>query len=272
MDPVEPTGQPTAGSSGGSSGAPPGSVLGKVVAVLRAFTVEETVLGFAEIGRRTGLAKGTLHRQLGEMVSHGLLERTEGRYRLSGLVFELGMRASVERSLLEVATPFLEELSERTHETVHLGLREGAEVVYIAKIGRHRQVDSPSRLGGRMPVHATAIGKVLLAHAGEEVIAAMLARPLVRRAPRTVVNPEVLRAQLASVRARNTAYEHEESAVGITCVAAAVRERDDLARAAVSVTGPVHRFRPERHGAAVRAAADGIAATLGRREQRTTGA
>lgn len=245
---------------------PQSSVLGKAVAILRAFTVEDTVLGFAELGRRTGLAKGTLHRQLGEMVTHGLLERIGGRYRLSGLVFELGMRASVERSLLEVATPFLEELYERTHETVHLGTREGGEVVYIAKMGGHRQVASPSRLGGRMPLHATAIGKVLLAHAGDEVLDDVLARPLIRLAPRTVVNLEVLRGQIESAREHNLAFEYEESAVGITCVASAVRERDDRARAAISVTGPVHRFTPRRHGAAVRAAADGIAATLNRRD------
>lgn len=242
---------------------PSGSVLGKVVAVLRAFTVEDTVLGFAEITRRTGLAKGTAHRQLAEMVSHGLLDRVEGRYRMSGLMFELGMRASVARGLLEVATPFLEELHERTRETVHLGVREGDEVVYIAKTGGHRQVDSPSRLGGRMPVHATAIGKVLLAHADEEAIGAVLTGPLERRVPRTVVNVDLLRDQLARARARNLAFEHEESAVGVTCVAAAIREHGDLARAAVSVTGPVHRFAPDRHAAAVRAVADRIAAVVG---------
>ena len=62
------------------------------------------------------------------------------------------MRASVERDLLEVATPFLEELRERSHETVHLGVREGIEVVYVAKIGGHRQAGAPSRIGGRMPL------------------------------------------------------------------------------------------------------------------------
>jgi DNA-binding IclR family transcriptional regulator len=202
---------------------PPNSVLGKVVAVLRAFTVEETVLGFAELARRTGLAKATLHRLLAEMVSTGLLDRSDGRYRLSGLVFELGMRASVERSLLEVATPFLEELLERTQETVHLGIREGAEVVYIAKMGGDRQAESPSRLGGRMPVHATAIGKVLLAHADEDARAAVLAAPLGRRAPRTVVHVDVLRRQLEVARERNLAFEHEESAVGITSPPRSVR-------------------------------------------------
>jgi DNA-binding IclR family transcriptional regulator len=247
--------------------AVPITVLGKALAVLQAFTAEDATLGFAEIHRRTGLPKSTLHRTLGELVDHGLLERAgerAGRYRLSGLVFELGMRASVGRGLLEVATPFLEDLYELTHETVHLGVREGTEVVYAAKMGGHRQARSPSRLGGRMPLHATAIGKVLLAHAPVEVREAVLGAPLTRRASRTITHVPVLRAQLAEIVERGVAFEHEESAVGITCVAAPVPEPGQGVRAAVSVTGPVHRFRPERHADALRAAASGIAAMLAR--------
>ncbi|MEJ2869875.1 IclR family transcriptional regulator [Actinomycetospora sp. OC33-EN08] len=242
----------------------PATVLGKALAVLQAFTVEDTELGFAELGRRTGLAKATLHRTLAELVEHRLLERPDGRYRLSGLVFELGMRAAVERSLLEVAAPYLEDLYERTHETVHLGVREGTEVVYVAKTGGHRQVDAPSRVGGRMPLHATAIGKVLLAHAGEEVREQVLGSPLPRRTPRTIANTDVLRRQLDRALADGVALEHEESAVGVTCVAAIVAGPGG-AHAAVSVTGPVHRFEPRRHVEAVRAAGAGIAAMLARR-------
>ncbi|MDI3388527.1 IclR family transcriptional regulator [Streptomyces sp. B-S-A8] len=245
----------------------PSGVLAKALTVLQAFTVEDTTLGFAELQRRTDFAKSTLHRVLGDLVAARLLDRVEGRYRLSGLVFELGMRASVERGLLEVATPFLEDLYVRTHELVHLGTREGAEVVYVAKMGGHRQADSPSRLGGRMPLHATAIGKVLLAHAPAEVREATLRGPLDRKAPRTITNVDVLSRQLADVVTSGVAFEYEESAVGIVCVAAGVFDPSDEVVAAVSVTGPVHRFQPARHAGSVRAAAAGISATLGRRAE-----
>jgi DNA-binding IclR family transcriptional regulator len=240
----------------------PATVLGKALTVLQAFTVEDTELGFAELGRRTGLAKATLHRTLAELLEHRLLERPDGRFRLSGLVFELGMRAAVGRGLLEVAAPYLEDLFVRTRETVHLGVREGTEVVYVAKSGGHRQVDAPSRLGGRMPLHATAIGKVLLAHAPPDVRETVLRGRPARLTPRTVVNVEVLRRQLDRVLERGVALEHEESAVGVTCVAAVVADGKGGARAAVSVTGPVHRFDPERHLDAVRAAGAGIASML----------
>ncbi|MEV6703197.1 IclR family transcriptional regulator [Streptomyces sp. NPDC051453] len=243
----------------------PSGVLGKALTVLQAFTVEDTTLGFAELQRRTDFAKSTLHRVLGDLVAARLLDRVQGRYRLSGLVFELGMRASVERGLLEVATPFLEDLYVRTHELVHLGTREGSEVVYVAKMGGHQQADSPSRLGGRMPLHATALGKVLLAHAPAEVREATLRGPLERKAPRTITNVDVLARQLSDVVGKGVAFEYEESAVGIVCVAAGIFGPSDEIVAAVSVTGPVHRFQPARHANSVRAAAAGISATLGRR-------
>lgn len=244
------------------------TVLGKAVAILHAFTAEDRVLPLTELVRRTGLSKGTAHRVAGALVTHRLLDRTDHGYRLSGGLFELGLRASSERTLLEVAMPFLQDLYERTHETVHLGVREGTEVVYIAKIGGHRQARSPSRPGGRMPMHCTALGKVLLAHADPELCGEVLAAPLERRTPHTIVAPGVLERQLAKAVETGIAYEREESTIGLLCVSAPVLEvGDTVPVAAISVTGPVGRFRPEAHADAVRTAATVLAATLSRLRQ-----
>jgi DNA-binding IclR family transcriptional regulator len=242
------------------------SVLGKAIALLRSFRVDDTVLPLAELVRRTGLPKTTVHRVATDLVGHRLLDRTPHGYRLAGGLFELGMRAATERTLLEVAMPFLQDLYERTHETVHLGVQEGTEVVYVAKIGGHRQARSPSRTGGRMPMHCTAIGKVLLAHAESSVRDEVLGGPLERRTPHTVVAPGMLRRQLDRVLETGAAYEREESTPGLLCVAAPVLDPDGRAAlAAVSVTGPVGRFRPEAHETAVRAVATSLASTLARR-------
>ncbi|MFC9955523.1 IclR family transcriptional regulator, partial [Streptomyces prasinus] len=198
------------------------TVLGKALAILRAFGPADSVLPLAELVRRTDLPKGTVHRVAGDLVRHRLLDRTAHGYRLSRGLFELGLRASAERTLLELAMPFLQDLYERTHETVHLGVREGHEVVYIAKIGGHRQARAPSRTGGRMPMHCTALGKVLLAHAGEEEWTAVLTGPLERRTPRTVIAPGLLRGQLTRAVETGVAYEVEESTPGLLCVAAPV--------------------------------------------------
>lgn len=236
------------------------SVLGKVVVVLDAFTVEDDELNLAELGKRTLLAKSTLHRVVNDLVAVRLLVRSGTAYRLSGHVFELGMRASVERRLLEVATPFMEELYERTHETVHLGVLDGHDVVYVSKIGGHSQATSPSRTGGRMPLHCTAIGKALLAFSAPTLLSEVLAAGLERRTARTITAPGRLRQQLKLVAETGIAMENEESAVGIVCVASAVLDTEGSPVGAISVTGPVTRFRPLAHASTVRATATGLGA------------
>jgi DNA-binding IclR family transcriptional regulator len=202
---------------------------------------------------------------LGDLVDLRLVEKGTDGYHLGGRLFELGMRASVERQLMEIAIPFMEDLYERTHETVHLGVLDGTEVVYVAKLGGHRQALSPSRVGGRMPLYCTAVGKVLLAYAEPHLLEQVVAGGLVRRTPRTIVAPGLLRRQVEAIREQGVGFEREESQVGLCCVSAPVLDPDDCAVAAVSVTGPVTRFRPEAAARLVRAAGAGIAATWARR-------
>ncbi|WP_312870249.1 IclR family transcriptional regulator [Gordonia asplenii] len=250
--------------------ATPDTVIGKVVVLLHAFGADDYELSLAELVRRTGLHKATAYRLANELADNRLLEKTSSGYRLSGALFELGMRASTERSLLEIAMPFLQDLYERTHETVHLGVLDGLEVVYVAKIGGHRQAAAPSRTGGRMPLHCTGIGKALLAHADPGLRGRVLSRPLERWTPRTVVAPGLLARQLDAAVESGVAFEREESAVGITCVAAPIFDvATNAVIAAISVTGPVTRFRPETQVDAVRAAAAGIGSTLNRRRTLT---
>ena len=241
------------------------TVLGKSMLVMTAFTSRDRGLTFTDLVARTGLSKSTLHRICSSMVGAGLLERSSDRYRLSLLMFELGMRASLERDLLEVSTPFLEELRAAVNETVHLGVRDGTEVVYIAKLVGHRKVDVPSSTGGRLGLYCTAVGKALLAHAPADVQHDVLRDPLVRRTPRTITAPGVLAHQLVQVRSEGVAFEYEESRVGVVCVAAPVFGPGGALMAAVSVAGPVTRFHPARHADRVRDTARGISGVLARR-------
>lgn len=241
------------------------TVLGKAVALLRAFGADDVELSLSALVERTGLPKTTVHRVANDLVAHRLLDRGELGYRLSGGLFELGLRASVERSLLELAMPFLQDLYERTHETVHLGVREGVEVVYITKIAGRRQAASPSRTGGRMPLHCTAIGKVLLAWAQDDVKQSVLTGPLTRRTAHTIVAPGILARQLNAALEEGVAYEREESALGILCVAAPILMAAGGPVAAISLTGPAGRFDPNLHVDALRAAAHGLSSIVAQR-------
>jgi len=243
------------------------SVLGRTVRILEAFTPDDRAVGLSDLTRRTGLPKATVHRMCQDLVAVRWLTTSPEGYRLGRGLFELGMRAAAERTLLEVAMPFLQDLFTRTQETVHLGVLDGGEVVYISKIGGHRQARSPSRVGGRMPLYCTAIGKALLAHSEQATIDRILTGPLTRRTPRTVVGPGLLRTQLDNIIEQGVSYEYEESMPGIVCVAAAVLDADDRPLAAISLTGPSTRFRPDAHAVSVRAAAAGIASILARRAE-----
>jgi IclR family acetate operon transcriptional repressor len=244
--------------SGQRNGAPV-SMLGRAFTLLTAFHPGDGELTLAELARRTGIAKPTAHRLLGELADWGAVERTPtGAVRLGLRLFELGQLVPRQRDLLDIAAPFLADLFEATRETVHLAVPDGTDVVYVQKLTVSGSPDIPSRLGGRMPAYCTGVGKALLAFSPPERLAAVVAAGLQRRTPRTVIAPGLLHSELDTIRRRGVAEEHEESAVGIACVAAPVLGADGHAVAALSITGWSHRLNAQRLAPAVRTAALGI--------------
>jgi IclR family transcriptional regulator, acetate operon repressor len=241
---------------------PVNSVLGRTMALLTAFRSGEEELTLAELARRAGIPKPTAHRLLAELATWNVVERTPGGHRLGMRLFELGQLAPQQRGLREAAAPFLADLFEATHETVHLAVPDGVDVVYVQKLpGRHGpRIDS--RIGGRMPAYCTGVGKALLAFGPPERLAEVLAAGLVRRTPRTVVAPGLLRQELDRVRACGVAEEHEESTVGIACTAALVMDASGRAVAAISITGWANRMDTARLAPAVRTAALGLSRAL----------
>jgi DNA-binding IclR family transcriptional regulator len=113
-----------------------------------------------------------------------------------------------------------------------------------------------------MPAYCTGVGKVLLAFGPPERLADVVAAGLVRRTPRTVIAPGLLADELARIREQGTAVEHEESTVGIACVAAPVMDGGSHAVAAISITGWANRLDTGRLGPAVRTAALGLSRVL----------
>ena len=218
------------------------SVLGRAAALLTAFRPDDRTVPMSELARRAGLAKPTAHRLCRQLVELGFLEDAPQGLRLGLRMFELGQLVPRQRGLRDTARPFLEDLHRASGETVHLAVLEVPDVVYVDKLASRGAPSIPSRIGGRMPAHCTAVGKVLLAHADPEVCAEVLAAPLTRQTPRTVVMRGVLLRELRQVRKLGVAHEYEESAVGIICAACPVLDASGRAIAAVSVSGWVNRL------------------------------
>ncbi|GAA3733227.1 IclR family transcriptional regulator [Spinactinospora alkalitolerans] len=214
-----------------------------------------------ELAERTQLPKATVHRLTADLVRLGLLERSGAHYRLGGKLFELGSLVPRRRDLREAALPFLQDLFEATRETVHLGIREGHDVVYIERIHGHDPLPLPSRIGGRLPLTCTGVGKALLAFSGAKLTEEVLAAPLPTLTPHSVTDPVRLRTTIEQVQVSGLAYEEQEAALGVSCIAAPVFA-DGSAAAALSVAVPRTRFHPAQLAPAVRTAALGLSRTL----------
>jgi DNA-binding IclR family transcriptional regulator len=238
------------------------SVLERANALLSAFSPRHRTLSLSGIVMRTGLPKSTAHRTAQQMVRLGWLNYAEGQYSLGTRMFEFAGLSPVRTELREAALPFLEDLYEATHATVHLGVLDGLEILYVDKISGHHKVTNLSRVGGRMPVHCTSLGKTILAFSSPEVVQNVIRRGLARYTDATIVSPARLERELLSVAARHIAFDHQESSADIMCAGAPVFGPDQRVVAALSVTSPVGRARMDRIAPAVLAAARGVSKAL----------
>ncbi|MFE7416826.1 IclR family transcriptional regulator [Rhodococcus sp. NPDC057529] len=237
----------------------PSQLLQRTLAILSAFRHGDRELTVAEISERAGVPKSTTYRLISELVELGLLERTERAVSLGVSLFELGQLAASHRhSIREIALPHLADLREATHQTIHLAVLRETEVVYVEILPARNSPPLPSRVGGRLPAHATALGKALLAHAPGGVTERILAGGLTPVGPDTVCDETDLRRQIARIRSTNVSYDNQESYSGIVCVASAITVASDAPVAAVSVSGWYDRVDPQRLGPLVRATATAI--------------
>jgi DNA-binding IclR family transcriptional regulator len=234
---------------------PPRSVLGRALRILAAFGPRDTELRLTELADRTGLPKPTVHRLVAELVSWGALERGEDGLRLGFRLSLLGERVPRHHTLRELALPFMEDLYEATHESIHLGVLDGLEVLYIAKVTGERASAFEARIDERLPSHCTAVGKVLLAFGQAEVVRAVLAAGLQRRTPSTIGTPDALLRELKATLDRGYGIGNQEAIRGIASVAAPVNGPDGTVVAGLSITGEVSRLDPDRFAPAVRTAA-----------------
>ncbi|WP_116051786.1 IclR family transcriptional regulator [Amycolatopsis palatopharyngis] len=231
------------------------STAARISALLTAFRPGDDALGVSELARRTALPKSSVHRLTGHLVAYGLLERAGPSLRLGLRLFEIGQLATRQRGIVDAARPYLADLREATRNTVHLAVLEGTEVVYLDVLRGPDAPRLPSRIGGRFPAHATAVGKAILANGPQERIQAVIDAGLPRLSPRTVTAPGLLRRQLERIRAEGIAYEREESGPGVVCAASPLLDSVGTAVAAISISGWSNRMRTDRVAPAVRTAA-----------------
>ncbi|WP_246274061.1 IclR family transcriptional regulator [Phytohabitans houttuyneae] len=238
------------------------SVTLRALSVLDAFDTAHRRLNLSEIARRSALPLATAHRHVRELVDWQALERGEdGTYQIGARLWHLGMLSPMHADLREIALPYLQDLCAATGDTVHLAVRDGAKALYVERLGGARSVRVVSRPGGLLPLHATGVGKVLLAWAPVQVQREVLAGPE-RLTPYTVVDPARLAAQLVDIRRTGVAWTREEMALGASSLAMGVRGPGGRVVAAVGLVVPSVRPDITTGLPALRAATAAIGARL----------
>lgn len=247
--------------AGGTSTAG-ASVTSRALALLAAFDEHHRVLRLSELATRAGLPVPTAHRLVAELTEWGALSRRpDGRYRIGRRLWDLGMLAAVQADLQEVASPFLHDLYAATLATVHLAVRVDDQVLYIDRLGGHSSVPVVSTIGSRLPMHATGVGKVLLAYAPEDIQRRVLS-DLTRITPHTITEPGRIHRQLARVREEGFAVTSEEMSMGAASVAVPVLSRNERVVAALGVVVPPRSRDKPQLVAALKVAAQGIRRSL----------
>jgi DNA-binding IclR family transcriptional regulator len=240
------------------------SVAARALSVFAAFENSAGPLSVGRIASRSGLPRSTAYRLVHELEEWGGLEKTsDGKYQIGMRIWELGQLAG--RRLRDRAHPFLQDLFDLTHENVHLAVREGTQTLYVDKIYGSRKLPMISRVGGRLPLHSTAVGRVLLAAQPEWFIDAYLERELEAPTSKTVTDPALLRRAIDEVIRTGLSVTLEQMRVGACSIAIPVMV-DGAAIAAVgmvldsSKSGGSNRLIP-----LLRGTVDRIEAVMGAR-------
>ena len=251
----------------GRSSTPGRSVTSRALAILDAFGPDSPRLSLSEIADRSGTPLTTAHRLLAELADWGALaRRSDGRYEIGRKLWNLGLLAPVQLELRQVAAPFLSDVHTTIRDTVHLAVRDGLSALYVERISGRESVPVVSQVGSRLPLHATGVGKVLLAAAPHDIVEQAL-RSLPRITRSTVVDPGRLRRELAEVRRRRYARTSEEMSPGAASLAVPVqvdRRGGPVVVAALGIVVPPHRRDLPRLVPVLEVAARGIGRELAR--------
>jgi DNA-binding IclR family transcriptional regulator len=223
----------------------------------------QDTFGISELAVAAGFPKSTVHRLLHELQAHRLVAREGRRYRIGSGLLEIGSAAhrSVYSHIRDIAQPALERLFDRTRHPVQLGVLEWQGVLCLERITTREAMRLAPRVGDTIPVTCSSMGKALLAFSPAEVVATTLRNDLPRLTPYSIQNRQLLLSQLSHTRSNRLAFDREEWRLGVTQIACPIIV-DDVAVAAVAVTGSAITFDPRRVGRDLIATAAQISADL----------
>lgn len=223
----------------------PIKVLDKSLSVLELLLQKGSAMNMTELSKKLGFYPSTIHRILDTLKHWGYVEQDSHtqKYQLGLKALELGMAKLHQMDLVREATPYLKELVNQYNETVHLGVLEAGEVLYLAKEESSQTIRMCSYVGKRAPLHCTALGKVLLAYLPEEERKKILEqKELLRFTEKTIIDEKKLKKELDKIKKQGFALDLEEHEKDVCCIAATIKNHQGEVIAAVSISGPAFRI------------------------------
>lgn len=259
-------------------GRPRGGPTNKAVTNVRALERALLLLGIiadadslslTELSQRAGMPASTAHRLLVTLQNFGYLEFREDTQQWSVGVeaFRIGGSFARRIKVVDAGRPMLRDLMEQTGETANMAIADDGDVVFVSQVETHEPIRAFHRPGTRAHMHASGIGKALLAHFDPPALDRwMRTKGLVAYTDNTISDPQTLRDEMEATRARGWAIDNEERTLGMRCVAAAVYNSFGEAIAGISVSGPTVRIPDDvltEYGVLVRRAADRVTDSIG---------
>ena len=220
----------------------------RALTILDLFDEHSTELKITEISERMNLNKSTVHSLLKTLKKSGYIDQDgeSGKYKLGMKLLERGNFVITNLDVRNIAKKYLLDLSKKTGHTLHLVILEGKEGLYIDKVEGTSANVLYSRIGRRVPIHTSGVGKLLVALSSQEEIDKMMDGYIFdQRTPRTITNKTDFLNELAEIKINGFAYDREENEPGICCLAFPIRNHKGNAIAAFSVSMPTPRLNDE---------------------------
>jgi DNA-binding IclR family transcriptional regulator len=242
-------------------------VLHKTLDILESIKSAKSGVKLADLARSVEMPKATVYRIVTTLEGRGYLDRAgDGSYRVAKKLFDRQRSAPIEQTLSQVAPPLIAQLAATCKETVNLGILDAGEVVVIDTVESPQAVRMSSKIGNRRHLHATALGKVLLAGMSDKEVARLIrlkGQPTLT--PHTIATRTALLAELAKVRQQGYAIDNQENEIEGRCIGAPITAPDGQVLAALSISGPVFRMdlaRAQSLAPALKEACSAISAAL----------
>jgi DNA-binding IclR family transcriptional regulator len=201
------------------SQVPEVSVTGRILSILSAFEGRSKPLSATQIASFTGIPQSTTYRMLADLVEWGALVRNpNGTFHVGLRIWELGQQAGLSQRE-HVIRPFLQDLFDLVHENVHMAIRQNTNALYVDKIYGSAKLPEVTRIGSKLPLHTTAVGRVLLAAEPEWFVQAYVNGKLVAPTPRTTTDPVLLLQEMKLVARQGYSLTFEQVRMGAASIA-----------------------------------------------------